>query len=77
MNKEIRNCFCCGKKIIKLSHNIGKCIHPEHDMWDGGIVDILGAGYGSKFDSNVYIIAICDECIEKNVERLDFRFKSV
>ena len=71
-----RYCFSCGKQINKLFNNIGKCIHPENDNWDNATVEVLNPGYGSKFDGNVYIISICDDCIEKNIDRLDYRFKS-
>jgi hypothetical protein len=73
--KESRICFGCGKEITKFETNVGKSIHPEHDIWNNAVVDILSAGFGSKFDGNVYIIALCDDCIEKNIKRLDFRFK--
>lgn len=34
-------------------------------MWNGGIVQIIDAGYGSNHDTDRYVIAICDECITK------------
>lgn len=58
-----RPCICCNKKI-KLtypSHNN----HPESASYDGGVVSKISAGYGSTHDTNMYIIALCDQCIDK------------
>lgn len=37
----------------------------ENRMWDDGIVSNIAAGYGSKHDGSMYVISICDECIDK------------
>ena len=37
-------------------------------MCDGGIIHIIDAGYGSNFDGDKLIIAICDDCIKKELE---------
>jgi hypothetical protein len=37
----------------------------ENRMWNDGIVANISAGYGSTLDGNMYVIAICDECIKK------------
>jgi hypothetical protein len=37
-------------------------------MWNGGIVQVINAGYGSGHDTDQYIIAICDDCISKESE---------
>ena len=37
-------------------------------MWDGGIVEKINAGYGSVLDGNMYVIAICDECIKEKAK---------
>lgn len=34
----------------------------------GGIIQIVNAGYGSKHDGDEFIIAICDQCINENIE---------
>ena len=41
---------------------------PEYGMWEDGIVEIINGGYGSNFDGNKYLIAICDDCIESNLD---------
>lgn len=33
------------------------------EMWNGGIVGLISAGYGSNTDGDEFIIAICDECL--------------
>ena len=37
-------------------------------MISDGIIQIISAGYGSIHDTDQFIIAICDECIKKNLE---------
>jgi len=40
----------------------------NNEMIDNGIIHIIDAGYGSSHDGNQLIIAICDECIDKNLD---------
>ena len=40
----------------------------NNQMIDGGIIQIIEAGYGSNHDGDRIIIAICDECIKQNLE---------
>lgn len=37
----------------------------ENRSWRDGLVANVSAGYGSKYDGSMYVIAICDNCIEK------------
>ena len=37
-------------------------------MIDNGIIWIIEAGYGSTHDGDQFVIAICDDCIEENLE---------
>ena len=60
-----RKCVCCEKEITPLASS--KC-DPANAMWHDGVVDRIGAGYGSKFDGDVFLIAICDDCISKKLE---------
>lgn len=41
--------------------------NTNNRMWHGGIVHIIDAGYGSNHDTDKYVIAICDDCITKEV----------
>lgn len=42
--------------------------NTNNRMWDGGIVQIINAGYGSNHDADKYVIAICDDCVTSNTE---------
>ena len=52
------NCISCNNPIKQLDPDVS-------DMWDGGIVDEIQAGFGSIFDGRKFIIAICDECLKE------------
>lgn len=66
--KTFHKCLLCEKKIKLLypKDSKRKDFRPENNMWDGGTVTIINAGYGSEVDGNVYLIAICDNCLEIN-----------
>jgi hypothetical protein len=56
------SCIGCGKEIKKLDG-----LPKDKDwegMWDGGIVERISAGYGSLLDGDMYILAICDDCVK-------------
>ncbi len=38
---------------------------PWEGMWDSGIVERIAAGYGSTLDGNMYVLAICDNCVKE------------
>ena len=40
----------------------------DNEMIDGGIIQIITAGFGSNHDSDKFIIAICDDCIQSNLD---------
>lgn len=40
----------------------------NNSMTDNGIIHIIDAGYGSKYDGDRIILAICDDCIKENLE---------
>lgn len=40
----------------------------DDEMIDGGIIQIITAGFGSNHDSDKFIIAICDDCIQSNYD---------
>ncbi len=37
----------------------------KEGAWGGGIVEVMSAGYGSKFDGSCFLLAISDEEIER------------
>ncbi len=59
------NCICCNKEIKPLYPELS---NGERGMYYHGIVDSIYAGYGSRFDENKYLIAICDDCVEEKVK---------
>jgi len=64
LNKHVvsHSCVFCDKLIKRLHFTKS----PDWQaMWDDGVVDKIAANYGSRFDGNMYIIAICDKCIEE------------
>lgn len=44
-----------------------KTITIDNKMVDNGIIQIISAEYGSSNDGSQFIIAICDGCIEENL----------
>ncbi len=41
---------------------------PVSQMWDGGSVGLMEAGYGSILDGFSVYIGICDSCTKNNLE---------
>ena len=62
--KEFK-CIVCDKSIKPLDLGDYDTEDFVQNMWDGGTVDKLYMPYGSRFDSNVYIFGLCDDCVEK------------
>ena len=46
----------------------GRSITINNEMVNDGIIQTIDAGFGSIHDTDVFIIAICDECIKENLE---------
>ncbi len=46
----------------------GSLVNVNNEMIDNGIIHIIDAGYGSKFDGDQLILAICDDCIKVNLQ---------
>ena len=68
---ENRPCIICGKEMTLIYPEFWKDGNKaESAMWSGGIVGRINANYGSTFDSDMFIIAICDKCVEKNLNKL-------
>ena len=45
----------------------GSLVNVNNEMIDNGIIHIIDAGYGSTHDGDQFVIAICDDCIKKNL----------
>jgi hypothetical protein len=46
----------------------GSLVNVNNEMIDNGIIHIIDAGYGSTHDGDQFVIAICDDCIEENLQ---------
>ena len=46
----------------------GRSLTINNEMVNDGIIQTIDAGFGSIHDTDVFIIAICDECITENLE---------
>lgn len=59
-------CVVCEKDIKRLHPNdFNANGDPVSDMYNGGIVERISAGYGSRLDGNLHVLAICDECVNE------------
>ena len=64
-------CICCGFEIKELDTRFKKDKDkPENSMWDGGTVERIFMPYGSVLDGDIYVVGICDKCIEKNKDKV-------
>lgn len=73
-------CICCKKYTVSPDQSLKNNISLEEDLlWEkdkninksmvqGGIIHIIEAGYGSKHDGDRILLAICDDCINENLE---------
>lgn len=85
INKSLvknRVCICCKKNELKpfmsLSEGFIKPSEQNTGNWDGGTVELISFGYGSRNDLSRFFIAICDDCIEQlESEGLATDFKKV
>lgn len=82
------NCICCGTKIelVGLSnYNNSDEYFADHiksnlkydpvsQMWNGGTVERIVTGYGSRHDGSIFYIGICDICIDSNIENARLRY---
>ena len=46
----------------------GRPLTINNEMVNDGIIQTIDGGFGSIHDTDVFIIAICDECITENLE---------
>lgn len=69
-------CMVCGVEIRPLDLGHYDPTEFEQQMWEGGTVDKLYMPYGSRFDGNVYVFAMCDDCIETKHKEGVIRLKS-
>ncbi len=73
MAKEIKpsikppkiKCIGCGQLI---KHLYVPSEEPHRDCWSAAIVSKIFAGFGACYETNEYLIGICDMCVEHNVQ---------
>lgn len=66
MREELTPCLICEKAVIYLWQEL-KDIEAEN--LDGAVYMVMVAGYGSVFDMNEYQAIICDDCLDKAIQR--------
>lgn len=64
--KKSLPCVCCGKQLTVACGDEEFTINTvDHQGFNDGMAGGISTGYGSRFDTNVYMIALCDNCIEQ------------
>lgn len=63
VNGAERPCICCEEKI--KPHYPEHTRFPEQGSYSGGTVDKISIGYGSIYDTDQYVIALCDKCLTR------------
>ena len=64
-------CICCNKKIEPIYNEVSEeqlIFEKEKGIWNDGIVGSISAGYGSNKDGDIFMIAVCDECLSSKIE---------
>jgi hypothetical protein len=59
-----KRCIICEKELDVL--------YPDSDnnrLVRNGLVEVISASYGSKFDGIMFEITICDDCIQDKLDR--------
>lgn len=60
---QVFKCIICEKDIESIHYDSLPVASPDSGMWKDGVVEKLFMPYGSVLDGDVYIFAICDDCI--------------
>ena len=58
-------CIICEKDIESLWFDSIISENTEEGAWNGGVIEKLYMPYGSRFDEDIYIFGICDDCVEE------------
>jgi hypothetical protein len=66
MREELTPCLVCEKAVMYLWKEL---VDLDAENLDGGIYMTMIAGYGSQFDMNEYQAIICDDCLDKAIQR--------
>lgn len=64
--KQSLPCIVCKTAVDVIHHPEGVTITCVNNVnFGGGIASRFEAGYGSTLDGNMYMIAVCDDCVRK------------
>lgn len=62
-----KKCICCNKDMIQFEQ-LAEDTDLTSGNWHNGGVATIVLGYGSALDEDVYLLALCDNCIEEKRE---------
>lgn len=64
-------CIVCKKQIeaFDLAGDVINEAKPETLNWNNGDVNKFYCGYGSSHDDDMFLIALCDDCITDRLEQ--------
>lgn len=54
-----KTCCVCKRAVVKTLEPTPSI---KRAMWDSGMVTEIQAGFGSSYDMDTFLIAICDDC---------------
>jgi hypothetical protein len=54
-----KTCCVCKSAVVKT---LEPAQSIKRAMWDSGMVSEIQAGFGSSYDMDTFLIAICDNC---------------
>ena len=60
-------CLICEKALMYIE--LGENKTKDTDVINNGTNFQIVGNYGSEFDSNIYEAVICDECLDKAIQR--------
>lgn len=66
---QIFKCIICEREIKAIHFDSIPPDKPSQGMWNDGVVELLYMPYGSRLDGEVYVIGICDNCIEEKFKK--------
>ena len=67
MDGQIGNYKTEEELLWRDENRNGKNLTVDNEMINGGIIQIIHAGFGSLHDTDSFIIGICDSCIVENL----------
>jgi len=53
-------CIGCGKELKNLMPE-----DSNYDMISGGSIGHISAPFGSRYDGDIFQVAVCDDCVDR------------